>query len=655
VRDQDGEPLPGVAVAFVVTRGGGSVAVGSSLTDGAGVATSGGWTLGTTAGANSLQAAVEGVASVTFESTGIPGPPASLVVIAGAGQLGRVGEPVATPPAVRVSDAFGNPIPDVEVSFQVGAGAGHVEGGLQRTDALGVAAVGGWRLGTLVGENRLDVTASGGAQATVVAHAFAGAPAVMSRHAGGGTVAQVATAVGEPPVVRVADAFGNPVEGVSVSFRTGVGGAVEPAGAETDAQGLAAVTRWELGATAGVQTLTASADGLPPVTFDVTATAAAPAAVQPFAGQSQTAPADAPVSVRPAAVVSDAYGNRVRGAAVTFVVTAGGGSVTGPVQQTNRDGVATVVAWTLGPAPGPNALEARLAGGAAATFEATATTSGAGSGGSVDNGSFEIDLRFGAGLTASQQTVFRRAVARWEEIVVGDVPSVRVAVDENSCGRHPAMDETVEDVVVYASAVAIDGVSGALGRAGPCLVRSGSFLPLLGFMEFDAEDLAVLETSGDLLPVILHEIGHVLGIGTVWELKGLLEGKGTTFPWFPGEHAVAAFDAAGGAVFFGAKVPVENTGGASTRESHWRESVLGTELMTGYMNGGVANPLSAVTAASLRDVGYTVDSSRTDPYTLGAPLTAPGAERRRLDLTELPIPPPVVVSPDGTRLPPGSP
>jgi len=34
--------------------------------------------------------------------------------------------------------------------------------------------------------------------------------------------------------------------------------------------------------------------------------------------------------------------------------------------------------------------------------------------------------------------------------------------------------------------------------------------------------MAQLETNGELAPVILHEVGHVLGIGTMWSAKGLL-------------------------------------------------------------------------------------------------------------------------------------
>ena len=49
---------------------------------------------------------------------------------------------------------------------------------------------------------------------------------------------------------------------------------------------------------------------------------------------------------------------------------------------------------------------------------------------------------------------------------------------------------------------------------------------------------------------------------------------------FEGERAIAAFVAAGGANYLGARVPVENDPNGGTMDDHWRESVFGTELMS---------------------------------------------------------------------------
>src|SRR5690606_23970252 len=63
----------------------------------------------------------------------------------------------------------------------------------------------------------------------------------------------------------------------------------------------------------------------------------------------------------------------------------------------------------------------------------------------------------------------------------------------------------------------------------------------------------------------------------------------------------------------GAKVPVENMGGDGVANGHWRESVLGNELMTPYMSR-LPGLLSDVTIASLEDMGYEVSYEVADAY-----------------------------------------
>jgi hypothetical protein len=163
--------------------------------------------------------------------------------------------------------------------------------------------------------------------------------------------------------------------------------------------------------------------------------------------------------------------------------------------------------------------------------------------------------------------------------------------------------------------VDIDGIGGILGQASPDANRPGSLLPYHGFMEFDRADLQEMEANGQLYEVVLHEIGHVLGFGVLWSALGLLEGAGTAGPRFTGPQAVAEYQALVGASV--SSVPVENRGGAGTRDAHWQEAVLGSELMTGYVSpAGVANPISRLTIASLADLGYTVHLAAADSFSL---------------------------------------
>jgi Leishmanolysin len=63
------------------------------------------------------------------------------------------------------------------------------------------------------------------------------------------------------------------------------------------------------------------------------------------------------------------------------------------------------------------------------------------------------------------------------------------------------------------------------------------------------------------------------------------------------------------------RVPVENSGGLGTADSHWRETVFRNELMSGFI-AAPGNPLSRMTAASLGDLGYQVDVDAGEPYVL---------------------------------------
>jgi hypothetical protein len=86
-----------------------------------------------------------------------------------------------------------------------------------------------------------------------------------------------------------------------------------------------------------------------------------------------TAPPGALVTELPSVLVSDASGNPLAGAPVTFTVTSGGGTVTGGSATTNSSGLATVGSWTLGTGAGANTLAAVTGNLPEVTFTACAT------------------------------------------------------------------------------------------------------------------------------------------------------------------------------------------------------------------------------------------------------------------------------------------
>jgi hypothetical protein len=233
-------------------------------------------------------------------------------------------------------------------------------------------------------------------------------------------------------------------------------------------------------------------------------------------------------------------------------------------------------------------------------------------------------------------------------VIFGDVPDIQVTIAANSCGTgSPGLNEIIDDIVIFAIIDSIDGPGKILGQAGPCFVRKLKNTPIVGVMRFDSADVANLIAGGSFGLVIEHEMGHVLGYGTIWSSNGLLvnpagTGSGcdtTQDPHFVGSQALAAFDRIGGVNYVAsAKVPVENHGGPGTCDGHWRESVFKNELMTGFLNIG-SNPLSLETVASMGDLGYLVTYSAADPYVLSLMLRAGPSSQvvMRDDIMQLPI------------------
>jgi adhesin/invasin len=275
--------VAGIAITFAVASGGGNITGGSPTTDAGGVATVGSWTLGQTAGANTLTATAAGTVSgspVTFSATGTAGAASQLSKPAGTdAQQGPAGQNVSTPPAVLVRDQYNNAVANVGVTFAVATGGGSVTGGTTTTGVNGVATVGSWKLGNTPGANSLTATATGtgitGNPSTFTATANVGPPAAIAKVSGDNQTGAPGAAVALAPTVRVTDAVGNNVTGAGLTFAVASGGGSVVGGAQnTAADGTAKPTSWTLGATAGTNTLTATttASGVTgsPLTFTAT-------------------------------------------------------------------------------------------------------------------------------------------------------------------------------------------------------------------------------------------------------------------------------------------------------------------------------------------------------------------------------------------------
>ena len=274
----------------------------------------------------------------------------------------------------------------------------------------------------------------------------------------------------------------------------------------------------------------------------------------------------------------------------------------------------------------------------------------------VADPSFDIELHYlGREPTPAQREVFRQAAEVWERVITRGLSDRLIDSSEVTCDdRDPSLFGThIDDLLVYIRLEGIDGPGGALAEAGPCWTRLPSHLPFIGTVTIDTADLTAMERNGVLGKVVTHEIAHALGFGIIWDQ---LPPEGPPFlqqpsvvrtfikvpgrdTHFSGPAAVAAFDAVGGHAYRGgAKVPVENNTkryGIGALDGHWRESVLGHELLTSSLSikPGVHEPLSIVTIAALEDLGYSVDDAAAEQYTLPPtlpttlPTTPPGTVR----------------------------
>ena len=223
----------------------------------------------------------------------------------------------------------------------------------------------------------------------------------------------------------------------------------------------------------------------------------------------------------------------------------------------------------------------------------------------LHKGDFDIELVFLDDFTETQQRVLQHAARRWMAVIVDDLPDYVFPQGwSGRCGGHSfeiPSGERIDDLRIY---VATQQISAHIhGTGGPNILREETHLPVVGCMTFDLSH-ANLPITG------AHEIGHVLGFASeVWDKFGFYQNPPNGDGHFNGPLAIAAFDDAGGSDYTGMKVPLHNG------ESHWSVSVLEGELMTPY--GG--NSLSAITVQALADLGYGVEITQADPYTLPAP------------------------------------
>src|SRR5205814_6241241 len=407
VKDANGNPVSGATVTLAA-----SPVTGITLTQPAGTTNTSGQITGalssTAAGTKTVTAIVNGSVPIT-ESAAVSVNPAAAATIGpngGSGQQAPAGSTLPVPPSVIVTDAFGNPVSGVSVTFAPGPGSGSVTGATQMSDASGIATVGSWTLGPTAGQNTLMATAGSlsGSPVTFTAVGTAGAATQLTISTPPPATAQSGVAFTPQPVLQLRDANGNAVSQagtrVTAVIATGPTGAtLTNATATTTGSGAATFNGLAISGSVGGYTLRFESGTLSaPTSGTITLSAGTAATIAANSPTSQPGTAGAAVSSPPSVIVKDANGNPVSGVAVTFSEEGATGSEapTTPVSRLGSGG-AKATSWTRGtavrtdtaraPTRGPSERPATwtvtLRAGTAATIAANSPTSQPGTAGAA--------------------------------------------------------------------------------------------------------------------------------------------------------------------------------------------------------------------------------------------------------------------------------
>lgn len=211
--------------------------------------------------------------------------------------------------------------------------------------------------------------------------------------------------------------------------------------------------------------------------------------------------------------------------------------------------------------------------------------------------SYNVEIDFQGTWTSALQKAFVDAANFLSSTILSDIP--------DALGSDGSV---IDDIRISATLQSIDGPGGILGQAGPTYVRMDSWLPTEASMEFDSADAQNYLDSGNWYDIVLHEMLHSIGFGTVWNLMGLTTGSiaGGDLR-FTGANATEAYQNEFAAIAnndpnAALGVPVETDGGSGTAGGHWDEATFDGEIMTGYLDNSTF--ISNMTIAALEDMGY---------------------------------------------------
>ncbi len=342
VTDDEDHPIPGVAVTFTVTQGGGSLSAATMPSDIQGRAPVS-WTLGPEPGTQTIRAAATGTSGASlngsplgFTAQAVIPSAASIAIRQAPPDTVRNGVVFDRQPVLELLDADHQPVAGVEVMASIASGGGSLGGTLAvATDPEGRASYADLAVLGLAGPRTLRFSLADPALdvATETIQVVAGAAARLDPVQPLTYQASVNSPVSPAPSVVVHDAAGNVVPGVPIVFAADRDASASPvSGVATNQIGVAQVSSWTLGKTADVQyklTARIESSAIEPVVFSAIARAGAAGrlaiTVQPPPA-TQSGVAFAP---QPEVRVVDQAGNPAPQAGVVIVATIASGPAGG--------------------------------------------------------------------------------------------------------------------------------------------------------------------------------------------------------------------------------------------------------------------------------------------------------------------------------------
>ena len=229
----------------------------------------------------------------------------------------------------------------------------------------------------------------------------------------------------------------------------------------------------------------------------------------------------------------------------------------------------------------------------------------------IRKGEFNVELDIDPSVSATVRSALLRAKSRIESIVTNDLPDIEIpagVVDKYPRGL------LIDDIHIAAFETSVpddpsspEDERNTLAYAGG-IPRPNEGLPFLGQVVVNTDLVPKMLQDGNLDNVLLHELIHALtSPRQLWSAYGLVSGGN-----FVGANAVTEYQVLTQSNV--SSVPLESSGGEGTAGAHWDLGTFGNELMVGW--AGPDMRLSRVTIGMLEDMGYEVDYSRADPYSL---------------------------------------